>query len=236
MNETVDNKKNNNKLDANQSQLDTKTITSGETPMSGSPLGEVSSDVKQPSDNKPKEEAKPPLGEVAGGVSPKTVIDENEEEGEGIWKKINTLRTKFKDYFFADAKDNEENMRKQRRLSILALACIAVVFAIIASLGEITGKTKSSKVKEKSEYEVKKLAKGVTNEKYWSETAQKEVDAIASKQEVLENQNKKITKEVLKNALDSAWIKSSNSREIEGLSGTIKNEDFGVITISKKYE
>ena len=35
---------------------------------------------------------------------------------------------------------------------------------------------------------------------------------------------------------DSAWIKSSNSREIEGLSGTIKNEDFGVITISKKYE
>jgi len=34
----------------------------------------------------------------------------------------------------------------------------------------------------------------------------------------------------------SAWIKSSNSREIEGLSGTIKNEDFGVITISKKYE
>ena len=42
MNETVDNKKNNNKLDENQSQLDTKTITSGETPMSGSPLGEVS--------------------------------------------------------------------------------------------------------------------------------------------------------------------------------------------------
>lgn len=203
MNETLDNKKKNNKLDTNQSQLDTKTITSGETP-----LGEASSDVKQPSDNKPKEEAKTPLEEVAGGVSPKTVIDENEEEGEGIWKKINTLRSKFKDYFFADAKDNEENMRKQKRLSILALACIAVAFAIIASLGEITGKAKSSKVKEKSEYEVKKLAKGVTNEKYWSETAQKEVDAIASKQEVLENQNKKITKEVLKNALDKTEMEN----------------------------
>jgi len=62
MNETVDNKKNNNKLDTNQSQLDTKTITSGETP-----LGEASSDVKQPSDNKPKEEAKPPLEEGAEG-------------------------------------------------------------------------------------------------------------------------------------------------------------------------
>ena len=44
----------------------------------------------------------------------------------------------------------------------------------------------------------------------------------------LEDKNKKL--------LASAWIKSSNSREIEGLSGTIKNEDFGVITISKKYE
>ena len=149
MNETVDNKKNNNKLDTNQSQLDIKTITSGETPMGGTPLCEVYSDVKQPSDNKPKEEAKPPLEEVADWIPQKAVIDENEEEGEGIWKKINTLRTKFKDCFFADAKDNEENMRKQKRLSILALACIAVAFAIIASLGEITGKVKSSKVNEK---------------------------------------------------------------------------------------
>lgn len=230
MNESVDNKKNDNKLDTNQSQLDTEAITSGETPSSGTPS----------LSNKP-EEANPPLGEVVGEVPAKVVIDENGEEGEGIWKKINTLRSKFKDYFFADAKDNEENMRKQRRLSILALACIAVVFAIIASLGEITGKAKSPKVneKEKSEYEVEKLAKGVTNEKYWSETAQKEVDAIASKQEVLENENKKITKEVLKNALDKTEMEnriSAMKKELEEEMMVKMKNEINTLKIEKEQD
>ena len=79
MNESVDNKKNDNKLDTNQSQLDTEAITSGETPSSGTPS----------SSNKP-EEANPPLGEVVGEVPAKVVIDENGEEQTSSFSSISS--------------------------------------------------------------------------------------------------------------------------------------------------
>lgn len=62
------------------------------------------------------------------------------------------------------------------------------------------------------------------------------IKSVLEKLDELKAENIKIINLEKRNLLFSAWIKSSNSREIEGLSGTIKNEDFGVITISKKYE